>query len=61
MYLWGVDMAMLGSSQKRRSDAANQNYRKAEIKRLLIEGVKLSKIAKMLEIDYELAKRLSTM
>ena len=51
----------LGTIHTRSRSAAEQNYRVAEIKRLLAEGVAISKIAKMLGIKYQLAKTLATM
>jgi hypothetical protein len=51
----------LGTVHNRLGVAAKQNYRVSEIKRLLSEGVSLSKSAKLLGIKYELAKTLSTL
>jgi len=58
--LRGVDMGKLGSHHKNRSKAALYNYRRSEVKRLLHEGLSISKISKMLDIDYKLAKRLAS-
>lgn len=54
-------MAKLGTIHERSRAASEQNFRVAEIKRLLGEGVSISKIAKMLEIKYQLAKTLATL
>ncbi|CAM0103060.1 hypothetical protein PODOV084v1_p0037 [Vibrio phage 340E47.2] len=40
---------------------AKANYRAAEVKRLTAQGVRLSKIAKMLGIQYSLAKTYATL
>ena len=40
---------------------ATQKYRVAEIRRLSSEGLSISKIAKMLGIEYKLATRLKTL
>lgn len=52
-------MGKLGSHHKNIGEAAKYNYRKSEINRLLSEGVRLSKVAKLLGINYELAKTIS--
>ena len=45
----------------KRGSIAARNYRLSEIKRLLSEGVALSKIAKMLGISYQLAATYKTL
>lgn len=40
--------------------SSRRSYLVSEINRLSNEGVAISKIAKMLNIDYKLAKRLKT-
>ena len=45
----------------KRGSEALRNYRLAEMKRLLDEGVALSKVAKMLGITYQLAKTYTTL
>lgn len=52
-------MGKFGTIHKSRLNASNSVFRQAEIKRLLKEGVALSKIAKMLDIPYSLAKTLN--
>ena len=47
-------MSKLSRKKKRRS--IYSTYQKSEIKRLLGDGVKISKIAKMLDIPYQLAR-----
>lgn len=51
----------LNKSNKGASNQAKANYRQAEVKRLLAQGVSLSKVAKMLKIKYSLAKTYSTL
>ena len=51
----------LGTTLTRSRAAAEQNYRVKEISRLLNEGVSLSKVAKLLDIPYSLAKTLKTL
>jgi len=45
----------------KRGAIAERNYRVSELKRLLSEGVSLSKAAKMLEMSYQLAKTYKTL
>ena len=45
----------------KRGSIATRNYRLSEIKRLLSEGVSLSKISKMLGITYQLAATYKTL
>lgn len=51
----------INKTHSRTSAGALANYRAAEVKRLFDEGVKLSKIAKMLSIQYSLAKTYLTL
>ncbi len=51
----------INKTHSRTSAGALANYRAAEVKRLSAEGVKLSKIAKMLSIQYSLAKTYLTL
>ena len=46
----------LNKSNTGASNQAKANYRKSEVKRLVSEGVSISKAAKMLGIKYSLAK-----
>jgi hypothetical protein len=59
-YLVQVDVMYSSEYEKRDRSAALRKYRVAEIKRLTNECVSISKIVKMLELPYSLAKSLST-